>query len=431
MPFKFSRSHQTSLRKCPREGLQRYWLDGTGYTRAGISIELGTGSLFHDTMGEVLQWILDHKQQSPKPSVIRQAVLNQRIEYETQMSVAVDEVLRLGLSGNVERAGWHKIIQRQATLAESMVRCWLIVRLPYFLANYELIAVEGEEETEIAPGLIFMQRKDSVWKHLESGSYHAMEFKTSGNNTENFVKSWQYDLQQITHLLNFRGKYKHDPTSVLLEIAYKGRKYQGEHVGALVSGYKQEIHTWDDEGSVAGYTTAEIEYDWVYGRCKTKGWEKFFICDEDFGNDNASPSEVWLNEILDFETLQDHCLFTEITHNPERIEKWLNQSRREMASVQAGLIQLDEIDVRGTHQGSEISPEELDKRRAEFEALADILFPALEEKDSCAPYFGSKACTFQSVCHGQDDMMDLHMTQGFKPRVSHHPGEFEEAKNNE
>lgn len=23
--------------------------------------------------------------------------------------------------------------------------------------------------------------------------------------------------------------------------------------------------------------------------------------------------------------------------------------------------------------------------------------------------------------------MDLHMTQGFKPRVSHHPGEFEET----
>lgn len=409
-PFKFSRSHQTSLRKCPREGLQRYWLDGTGYTRAGISIELGTGSLFHDTMGEVLEWVLAHKQQTPKPSIIRQAVLNQRVAYETQMSVAVDEVLRLGLSGNVERAGWHKIIQRQATLAESMVRCWLIVRLPYFLANYELIAVEGEEETEIAPGLIFMQRKDSVWKHMESGTYHAMEFKTSGNNSENFINSWQYDLQQITHLLNFRGKYAYDPESVLLEIAYKGRKYQGEHVGALVSGYKKTYTSQDP----VGFGEDQIEYDWVYGRCKTKGWEKFYICDEDFGSDGKSPSEVWLNEVLDFETLQDHCLHTEITHNPERIEKWLNQTRREMVGVRDGLVQLEGC-----------------KTDEEFVAMADVLFPALEEKDSCAPYFGSKACTFQSVCHGQDDMMDLHMTQGFKPRVSHHPGEFEEEKNDE
>lgn len=410
MSFKFSRSHQTSLRKCPREGLQRYWLNGTGYTRAGISIELGTGSLFHDTMGEVLQWVLDNGQKKPTAQVIRQAVLNQRVIYETQMSVAVDEVLRLGLSGNVERAGWHKIISRQATLAESMVRCWLIVRLPYFLANYKLIAVEGEEETEIAPGLIFMQRKDSVWKHLESGSYHAMEFKTSGNNTENFVNSWQYDLQQITHLLNFRGKYKHDPTSVLLEIAYKGRKYQGEHVGALVSGYRKEYLSQEP----GQFGTDEVEYDWVYGRCKTKGWEKFFIADEDFGNKIASPSEVWLNEVLDFETLQDHCLFTEITHNAERIEKWLNQTRREMIGVRDGLIQLEGCETDDA-----------------FRAMADVLFPALEEKDSCAPYFGSKACTFQSVCHGQDDMMDLHMTQGFKPRVSHHPGEFEEEKNDE
>ncbi len=215
-PFKFSRSHQTSLRKCPREGLQRYWLDGTGYTRAGISIELGTGSLFHDTMGEILQWILDSSeigqsaQRVPTPRVIRQAVLNQRVLYETKMSVAVDEVLRLGLSGNVERAGWHKIIRRQATLAESMVRCWLIVRLPYFLANYELIAVEGEEKSEISKGLVFMQRKDSVWQHKEHGSMHSLEFKTSGNNSKNFIDSWHYDLQQITHLLNFQGKYKQD-----------------------------------------------------------------------------------------------------------------------------------------------------------------------------------------------------------------------------
>ncbi len=400
--FKFSRSHQTSLRKCPRESLQRYWLDGTGYTRAGISIELGTGSLFHDTQGEILEWVLANGQTKPTPEVIRQAVLNQRVLYETQMSVAVDEVLKLGLSGNVERAGWHKIIQRQATLAESMVRCWLIVRLPYFLANYELVAVEGEEESEIAPGIIFMQRKDSVWRHQERGTYHAMEFKTSGNNTENFVNSWQYDLQQITHLLNFRGKYAHDPESVLLEIAYKGRKYQGEHVGALVSGYKQDILDFDGQPS-------ETEYDWVYGRCKTKGWKKFFIADEDFGTDK-SPSEVWLNEVLDFETLQDHCLSAEITHNPKRIEKWLNQTRREMIGVRDGLVQLEGCDT-----------------DEEFEAMADILFPALEEKDSCAPYFGSKACTFQDVCHGQDEMMDLHMTQGFKPRVSHHPGEFEGA----
>jgi len=233
-----------------------------------------------------------------------------------------------------------------------------------------------------------------------------MEFKTSGNNSENFVNSWQYDLQQITHLLNFRGKYSHDPKSVLLEIAYKGRKYQGEHVGALVSGYKKE--QWDRD-EFALDADLEIEYDWVYGRCKTKGWQKFYICDEDFGDDVKSPSEVWLNEVLDFETLQDHCLFTEIEHKPERIEKWLNQTRREMAGVRDGLVQLEGCDT-----------------NEEFEAMADILFPALEEKDSCAPYFGSKACTFQSVCHGQDDMMDLFRTQGFKPRVSHHPGEFEE-----
>lgn len=67
----------------------------------------------------------------------------------------------------------------------------------------------------------------------------------------------------------------------------------------------------------------------------------------------------------------------------------------------------------------------------EYEAMADVLFPALEEKDSCVPYFGSKRCTFASVCHGTDEMMDLRRTQGFKVRQPHHPGELEEAKDDE
>ncbi len=410
--FRFSRSHQTSLRRCPREGLLRYWWDGTGYTRAGISIELGTGSLFHDTMGEVLEWILAQSiktglPQAPAPAtVIRQAVLNQRIAYEATMAESVNEIVMLGMAQSAERAGWSKTINRQATLAEAMVRCWLIVRLPYFLQNYNLIAVEGEEESEISPGIVFMQRKDSVWQHKEGGTMHAMEFKTSGNNTQNFVNSWKYDLQQITHLLNFRGKYAQDPKSVLVEIAYKGRKYGGENVGALVSGYKME-HL--DPGT---YEPVDIEYDWVYGRCKSKGWKKFWIADEDFGDGVKSPAEVWTDEVLDFTTLDDHCLQTEITHNPKRIERWLNQTRREMTGVKDGLVQLAQA----------TTPEEV-------EALADVLFPALEEKDSCAPYFGSKACTFQSVCHGQDDMFDLYQTQGFKPRVSHHPGELRKGDN--
>jgi hypothetical protein len=365
--------------------------------------------LFHDTIGEVLEWVLNNPkdgiQQIPPATVIRQAVLNQRMLYEAQMAAAVDEIVQLGMAETAERAGWSKTINRQATLAESMVRCWLIVRLPYFLAHYELVAVEGEEQSEISPGIIFMQRKDSVWRHKEHGTYHALEFKTSGNNSANFVNSWKFDLQQITHLLNFRGKYESDPQSVLLEIAYKGRKYDGEHVGALVSGYKKE-HLDPDTLEVV-----DIEYDWVYARCKTKGWKKFWICDEDFGEGEKSPSEIWLNEVLDFETLRDHCLDIEIDHKPERIEKWLNQTRREMIGVRDGLVQLE----------GAATP-------AEFESLADVLFPALEEKDACAPYFGSKACTFQDVCHGQDEMMDLHRTQGFKPREPHHPGEFDDKE---
>lgn len=404
-PFRFSRSHQSDLRKCPRLALLRFWLDGTGYTRAGINIELGTGSLFHNTEGYILEYILAQpgEQCVPPAEVMRKIILTERLKYEAEMAAAVDEIIRLGMSDAVERAGWYKVIAMQATLAESMVRAWNIVRLPYYLSTYEIVSVEGEEESEISPGLIFMQRKDAIVRHKANGTYHALEFKTSGNNTENFVKSWHYDLQQITHLLNFRGKYDADPKSVLLEIAYKGRKYKGDHVGALVSGYKKEVLDFDGQH-------VETEYDWNYGRCKTKGWKKFNICDEDFGADGRTPAEVWTSEILDFTTLRDHCLSTEIEHKAGRIDKWLNQTRREMIAARDGLVQLEGCDT-----------------DAEFEAMADVLFPALEEKDSCVPYFGSKRCTFASVCHGTDEMMDLRRTQGFKVRQPHHPGELKEA----
>lgn len=409
LPFRFSRSHQSDLRKCPRLALLRFWLDGCGYTRAGINIELGTGGLFHNTEGLILEYIMKAAKASglpqcvPPADAMRKIILSERLKYEAEMAAAVDEIIRLGMSDAVERAGWYKVIAMQATLAESMVRCWNIVRLPYYLSTYEIVSVEGEEESEISLGLIFMQRKDAIVKHKANGTYHALEFKTSGNNTENFVKSWHYDLQQITHLLNFRGKYNADPKSVLLEIAYKGRKYKGDHVGPLVSGYKKDVLDFDGNH-------IETEYDWNYGRCKTKGWKKFNICDEDFGDPARTPAEVWTAEILDFTTLRDHCLHTEIEHKPGRIDKWLNQTRREMLAARDGLVQL---------QGCETDEE--------YVAMADVLFPALEEKDSCVPYFGSKRCTFASVCHGTDEMMDLHRTQGFKVRQPHHPGELKEA----
>lgn len=410
--FKFSRSHQTDLRKCARLALLRFWLDGTGYTRAGISIELGTGSLFHDTMGEVLEWILKMSQECdgsstqhyPPESVIRAAVDNQYKLYEAQMAAAIEEIIDLGMTDAAERAGWHQTLKRQAVLAESMVRTWLIVRLPYFLANYDLVSVEGEEQSEIAPGLIFMQRKDSVWKHREDQTLHPLEFKTSGNATENFVESWRTDLQQITHLLNFKDKYESDPKSVLLEIVYKGRKYDKEHTGPLVAGYKREVINPDGE-------VEEVEFDWVAKRCKTKGWQKFFIADEDFGEEGRSSAEVWTRDVLDFETLAMHTLHIEIAHDAKRVQKWVDQTRREMIGVRDGLVQLETCDT-----------------DEEFEAMADVMFPAWESKDTCTPYFGSKKCSFFGVCHGKDEMSELHMTQGYKPREPHHPNEWEAPK---
>ena len=404
--FCFSRSHQTDHRKCDRLGYLRYWLDDHGYVRAGISIELGTGTLYHNTQGEILESVLaDPDQKFPSAEVIRAAVVKHNQIYENEMSVKVEEVLRLGLDEKVDRAGWHKVISRQSTLSEAMVRTWLKCRLPHFLANYELIAVEGEEKSEIAPGIFFMQRKDSVWRCRKNGTMHPLEFKTSGINSLEFVAAWHFDLQQVTHLLNFRNKYGEDPASVFLEITYKGRKYDGEQVGPLVSGYKMK--QWKSTDLGYDDTLSDIAYDWDYKRCRTKGWEKFWIADEDFGDPTKSSAEVWTNEILDYETLAFHCLDTEIPYSAKKVERWLDQARREMSEVRDNLVVLQTLD----------DPVEKEK-------FIDVAFPCRDSKDNCAPYFGKKLCAFTGVCHGDLEVAEICEAQEFSPRQPHHPEEF-------
>ena len=411
--FRFSRSHQSDYRKCDRLGLLRYWLDGHGYVRAGIKIELATGTLFHNTQGQILEGILKDPDQSfPERPLIRTAIADQTRAYKAEMSVAMDEILVFGLEGDQTegqwKGNWHRVIARQSTLSEAMVWAWLRCRLPHFLGEYRLISVEGEESSEIAPGLLFMQRKDSTWEHKKSGSGHSLEFKTSGSEGEDFMESWHYDLQQITHLLNFRNKYGTDPKSVFLEVVYKGRKFKGEHVGPLVNGYKMELWdgTQDDE--------PEVSYDWDYARCRKKGWEKFFVAEEDFGDALKSPAEVWTSEVLDFETLNAHCLHTEILHKPEKIQRWLDQARREMSQVRDNLVILQGI------EDSKESP----LRSHKLREFVDVAFPTKESQQTCTSFFGKMKCTFLDVCHGDLEIDEIGEVAEFSPRKPHHPGEF-------
>ena len=408
-PFAFSRSHQTDYRKCNRLGLLRYWLDNTGYVRAGINVELGTGTLWHNTIAQILSSILVYPDQNfPSHPIIRQAIADQNAVYKSAMSASMEDLLILGLEGDESarewKLKWHQIIARQTVLSEAMMWAWLRVRLPHFLDAYRLVAVEGEESSAIAPGLLFMQRKDSVWEHKKDGTMHPLEFKTSGSEGEDFMNSWHYDIQQITHLLNFRNKYGQDPKSVLLEVVYKGRKYKDQHVGPLVSGYKMD--QWNDSDDVEN-AELQIAYDWDYSRCRKKGWEKFFVAEENFGDAVKSPAEVWTSEILDFETLSAHCLHTEIAHSPEKVQRWLDQARREMGGVRDNLVILDQL----------VTP----KEKREF---IDVAFPTTESQQTCTSFFGKRKCSFLEVCHGDLEIHEIGEVEEFSQRKPHHPQEF-------
>lgn len=402
--LKFSRSHQSALRECPFLGFMRYYFDDTGIVKVGFNWDLTTGSLFHDIIARCLNSILAKDGVSNNENIAA-ALIN----YQDEMAATLNELDHLNKSISYEAeevGGWHKKIKEQGLLSESMARIWLIQRLPYFMANFKLLAVEKEdpvilhESANRERNLTFMQRNDSIWHNNDTSRIHVVEMKSAGSVSDADLDAWRYDHQVITELANVREEFGEEPASVLLEVVWKGRKYNNEYTSSIMKGYKRYL----DFEPLSGQ--AQVDYDWDYSRCRKKIWESFRVFEEDFPSGDMSNSEFWIEHVLDYEEREKFVFQREIQHDPQILEDWKQDTINEFAVVRDNLVTLQEFQA---------GPDK--------DKLSKTLFRQHKSKFTCTKFFGTKKCAFIPICYGEIKLENALTSGLYKKREPHHTGE--------
>lgn len=160
-------------------------------------------------------------------------------------------------------------------LAEGMFRGWVRSQSSKFLATFEPIEVEEENQVPLADGLILQTRSDLVVRSRITGNLYVINWKTTGSKS-GFFESYNRNIQMWTEALAVEQKYQ-EPTSVLPIGFYKGTKKQGSYSSPLIWGYEKN-GVW--QAKYPGWNTGfrkvamwrKEEYELPMGTSGLKEW---------------------------------------------------------------------------------------------------------------------------------------------------------------
>ncbi len=380
--WKFSRSHDQTYVDCPRKGFLEYYYGGTGIVPRKLDLYQATGSLTHEMLRNVMQFAHEFGK-LPAPETVNGACYHAIQDYRK----SVEESGLTEVSGELELE-----MQRQAALAEGLARAWTMRRLPRILEEYEIVVVEEEHEIPFGPGQVLMSRLDGVLRRKVDGELLAgPEFKTTGWISEQYVESWRYSTQTLSHCLDIQHKYGVTPAGVQMEFLYKGVKKKQED--GTVTYYSPLVRGYRMQGEFG-----ELTYGFDSSLARKKDWEVF--------DAYTMGMEEWMNQLP--EEVLDGMLFSSVIYrNPAELVEWQRQVSIRQGRIQAGLIILNE-----DHPTEE----------AADEIMASI-FPARLDQ-FCYSNQYKKSCPYLEVCfHRIDDPLGSGV---FVKRVPHHEGEFDE-----
>ncbi|MFA5352633.1 MAG: PD-(D/E)XK nuclease family protein [Thermodesulfovibrionales bacterium] len=379
--WKFSRSHDQCYIDCPRKAYLTYYLNGTGVVPRGENIYQSTGSLAHAILERVMK---DAFETSAVPTVERMNMF-----CSEEVNAAKAKVLEAGYaySGSVS-AAVEVEFDRQAALAEGLARAWVKVRLPFILEEFRIVAVEEEHEIPLSPDVVLMSRLDGVLERKVDGELFAgPEFKTTGWLSEDYVESWRYSTQTISHCLDVKHVYGKEPAGVMMEFLYKGMKKKAEdgiytYYSPLVRAFKMV-----DEfgGETYGFDSSlGRKRDWVVFDTYTMGMEK------------------WMEKIPD-EVLEGLLANTTVYRNKNEAEVWVRQAVMRQRRIAWAI-------------------EELNADNPSDDPVMDGTFPARLDTFCRSNQYRQK-CPYKDICYGVVD--DPIGSGAYVVRVPHHPSEFD------
>jgi len=379
--WKFSRSHDQAYIDCPRYNFLQYYYNGKGIVLKKLDLYQSTGSLCH----AILEMVMQQAKQLgtvPPVEVVNTICKVEKGEYRKSVEKA----------GLTETGSLELEMARQSALAEGLARVWTLYRLPAILEEYEILGVEEEQEIPFGPGQVLLSRPDCTLRRKVDGELFAgPEFKTTGWINDDYLESWRYSTQTLSHGLDVMHKYGKEPTGVMMEFLYKGFKKKGED--GVYTYYSPLVRAFRMKGE---FGSEEYGFDSNLGR--KKDWEAF--------DTYTMGMDKWV-DMLPLEVVTDMLYSTTIYRSDRELEEWKMQTALRQARIQAAYIMLFE---------------DKPTQEAADEIMATV-FPARLDR-YCYSNQYKKKCIYCDICYKKiDDPIGSGL---YVEREPHHPGEWDD-----
>ncbi len=250
------RSSQVTHLNCNRAG---YWASvygGSGIQPVKAAIPLVTGSAVHGGVQAILagqEW--DRVEATIKEEFDKANLL---VEVGTPKAFAQRE---------------------QQDLAIAQSRVWWLERWPTFREEYNVLAIEPEIRTVLYETdqyqVVLMSRPDAIIERKSDGALVMWELKTKAYFNDNWLKSWEHNLQlqaqtlAIKQWANDNGLADRLIAGCMVETLFKGQRKKDEKSGL----YQQStnlIYAYVKAGD-GQLIPDQVSLSWK------KGWEKRLV----------------------------------------------------------------------------------------------------------------------------------------------------------
>lgn len=392
------------LQQCARARFWEYSAFGTGFREKAQDIFLATGTALHAGLEGLLKAVLSTEVFGRDRA--RDFISSAIAEYRATIA-------RQGISGAVPpgyEGQSEVIVNEQACLVEGLYWCFYRALLPWLLENFEIVAVEQEEEYLAAEDVTIMSRPDFVALSKVTGELAIFDFKSLGGYQLD-TREHEHIIQVIFGSLGVERRYEKPCTShyfvglhkgMRRESGKEGFKRQGSPLcygylrpsaGLLDPGDWKSSYEWEEGGK-----TRRVSKDYL----KTPVWEAHF---------SEKPEGI---------SNVEHLVFSQPLEFAAGQVSYLGPSQRPDYLVAKILAQVVAHEREWESRLKMVAVAEVEG--VSVEEHGKVLDSAIPCSWDCYPY--GRACSYQDICFespGADD--PLANSARWERRVPHHAPE--------
>lgn len=348
-PLVVDRSRIEAWQKCPRSRWWGYEYEGRGLQSAQPVAALEIGKAVHAGIACLLR-------EASMPN----------IELAVAAACGGFRDVTVPTAAIVDNEGQPQDVEEALALIEALVRAWAAVRLPAWLQEYEVVAVEREEILELGPNIIFLARPDALVSRKADSSPMLVNFKTVSDPNKTWRDQWRYDMQTLSEVLPVEARVGEKLAGVIVEGLAKGKRLESRdktfyyHNSPL-------IWPWKKSGE-APFTADEFSgrYEWddpATGKSHRlgKGWTKVPVWKEPGG------VKHWLDLLLSTDRAlveEQFVTLPPVLRSEWEIEEWKEATVDSEWRIRAGAklvhptneVGLSSIFPRHTSHGNCIRP---------------------------------------------------------------------------